>query len=255
MRSFIQLVDPISQNAYSIDRKSMLLQIHEGDSLQEVRLRPFHCAVLWGLFEDHPKPVSYAAVKTKLKSYKLACPDVTRLHRKVSEIRTELGKISPNLLETIQNIRGIGYSLPLNWREPSRQEQIQNIEFQDPKLLEILQGFELLIQNTNGLLAQTSIMKRDDFYILDRKPLYQRLEKSIVTFNDLRDQLIKALRTHPANFLTIRIQNQVALLGTYIGLARMCDFSITREQWQDWHKEEVRRVFADLQSWVKQAEN
>ena len=55
-----------------------------------------------------------------------------------------------------------------------------------------------------------------------------------------------ALKFHEADFLRIRIEFTLSKLKTYIGLARVSEFSITKKQWLEWHEHEVHRVFEEF---------
>jgi hypothetical protein len=62
------------------------------------------------------------------------------------------------------------------------------------------------------------------------------------------------LRLHPVDFLYIRIEFILAKLKTYFGLARISEFSITKEQWLEWHKIELRQTLNELVHNIKQTE-
>ena len=69
-----------------------------------------------------------------------------------------------------------------------------------------------------------------------------------------RKKLFSELRCHPADFIAIRLEFTLAKLKTYLGLARVSEFSITKEQWLEWHEHETRQILNELMHLIKQAE-
>ena len=118
MTSFRQLYDPLKGAHYLLDRKTLVFKVSSNEVNKETRLKPYFSHILSALFAGHPQPVSYEEITNILKYNQLACPDETRLHRKVSDLRIFLAKFHPGLDRLISNTRGVGYSLPLHFKDP-----------------------------------------------------------------------------------------------------------------------------------------
>jgi hypothetical protein len=65
---------------------------------------------------------------------------------------------------------------------------------------------------------------------------------------------LKEIHTHESDFFGIRIQYLLSKLRTYIGLARISEYPITKVQWLDWFEQEVWVLFDDLQKAIKSTE-
>ena len=112
----------------------MVFRAKSDDFKHEIRLKPHFTAILLALFKHHPEPVTYKDLMAILRSNRLACPDDTRLHRKISELRAFLEKTHPQLGQLIHNIRGIGYSLPLRLKDSEKCETTLSQKIKDEKL-------------------------------------------------------------------------------------------------------------------------
>ena len=111
MTSFRQLYDPGTGTHYLLDSKALVFKVSSDEVNKETRLKPHFSQILTALFSGHPQPVSYKEITNILRCNQLACPDETRLHRKVSELRIFLAKFHPGLDHLISNTR---LALPTN---------------------------------------------------------------------------------------------------------------------------------------------
>lgn len=256
MKRILNLFDTKTQALYTIDGASLICRMEEGNMVRETRLKPFQVAILYALFEAHPKPISYEVIEKHLKQYQLTCPDSTRLHRKVSEIRTMLRnlhpKISPNF---IQNTRGIGYSLPLSLRSPYGEETYPKSTFKNKILEKSCQKLEELIHQTIHLTKNARVIKRDDIFILDRNPFKEELFHQVESFETIIQTILKEIHAHPADFIALRLKHLLAKLGTYIGLARVSEYPISLNSWRDWFSQEVWALLHEIKQVMKESEN
>ena len=109
-----------------------------------------------------------------------------------------------------------------------------------------METLENLIYQSVELSIKCDIIKVDSVFILKRKSVHTELENILQIFDIQKRKLLVELKQHPQDFLYIRIEYNLAKLKTYLGLARVSEFSITKEQWLDWHNHEVKRVFEDM---------
>jgi hypothetical protein len=253
MMKFKQLYDPYSQSIYTIDGAAMIFSLSSEDLNINLRLKTHHCAILLALFNEHPKLVSYTSIKSILKKNKLTCPDETRLHRKISELRVLLIKEHPHLKEFISNTRSVGYNLPIHLKEPVDKDATRRDVLSDKILEKLLAQLDKLVETSCELSEKSSIVKVDDAFVLKRSDVKIELGKIIKKFVSLNDSMLKRLKLHNEDFLMIRIQFIMAKLKTYIGLARISEFSITKQQWDDWHQHEIRLVLEELMQLLKKA--
>jgi len=84
---FISLIDTNNQNIVTIDADSFVLRIEIDGIPRESRIKPFMASILYELFKCHPNPLPYDKIIEILKEYGLIISDLTRMHRKLSEIR------------------------------------------------------------------------------------------------------------------------------------------------------------------------
>ncbi len=249
---FKQLYDPKTGVAYSVDGKAMIFRVTSDDLHKETRLKPYHSAVLFALFTEHPGAITYDKIKAILKEHQLVCPDETRLHRKVSELRNCLSQLHPGLEKMICNTRGIGYSLPLHLKDPESSPPVQKLR--SKKLGEILVWLQESITESLALSQKCHMIRCDMGYILKRKPVHVKLEKFLEDFEKIKKQLLAEVKLHTEDFILIRIEFVLAKLKTYLGLARVSEFAITKEQWLEWHEHESMHVLEELAFLLKQAE-
>ncbi|HCU07094.1 MAG TPA: hypothetical protein DIC42_05920 [Holosporales bacterium] len=254
MTSFRQLYDPSTGTHYLLDSKAFVFKISSDEFNKETRLKPHFAQILSALFTGHPGPASYEAITNILKRNQLACPDETRLHRKVSELRVFLVKFHPGLDHIICNTRGIGYSLPLQFKDPETNELSHNYKISNKKIQDALSCFDEYAKESIELSKKCSITKADDSFILQRKPVHANLEHLLENFEKQKKKIYTELRLHPADFTYIRLEFILAKLKTYLGLARISEFSITKDQWLEWHETEIKQTLGELICQIKQTE-
>ncbi len=92
----ISLVDTKNQNVITIDSGRLVLRLEIDEVSRESRIKPYMASVLYALFHHHPKLVSYRAIAEVLKEHHLIVSDLTRMHRKLSEIRQFIKQLHPN---------------------------------------------------------------------------------------------------------------------------------------------------------------
>jgi DNA-binding winged helix-turn-helix (wHTH) protein len=253
MISFKQLYDPGTGTHYLLDSESFIFKISSDKVNKETRLKPHFSQILAALFALHPKPVSYGEIINILKHNQLACSDETRLHRKVSELRVFLTKIHHGLSQLICNTRGIGYSLPLHFKDPETNELSHSYKISNKKIQDVLSCFEEYAKKSLELSKRCSITKTDNGFILQRKPVHSDIEHLIEDYENQKKKLYLELRLHQFDFVYIRLEFILAKLKTYLGLARVSEFSITKEQWLEWHETELRQTLNELIHQIKQS--
>lgn len=254
MRSFKQLVDPKTGIQISINSKTLVFKLVCEDRHQEIRLKPAYAQILSVLFAEHPGHATYDAITHILKQNQLVCPDETRLHRKVSELRGFLVKFHPCLSGLITNTRGVGYGLPLHFIEPQANAVIGHPKIHNPILQHALDCFGAFASQSIELSKQCSLIRVDDVWLLQRKPVHANLERLCDDYEMQKKKIFAELRLHPADFSSIRLEFLLAKLKTYLGLARVSEFSITKNQWLAWHEAEVKQSLHELIQLIKQAE-
>ena len=99
------------------------------------------------------------------------------------------------------------------------------------------------------------IIKIDGYFILQRKPVHSEIETLLKAYKSQQSKLHAALRLHPADFLHVRLEFFLAKFKTYLGLARVSEFSVTKEQWLEWHEVEMGQMLNELIEHIKQAEH
>lgn len=251
--TFKQLYDSKLSVAYTVDGKAMIFRA-VGDHLnQEIRLKPYYAALLLTLFRKHPEPVEYQMVQSILQGHQLACPDETRLHRKVSELRGFLARFHSGLRGVIRNIRGMGYSLPLHFKDPDPgpvRSKVRNKRLQD-----VINALQAYADESLDLSRKCSIAKGANGFVLKRQPVHQEIEELLRQYEKQKKRLFLEIRQHAEDFIAIRIEFSLSKLKTYLGLARFSEFSITKEQWLDWHEHEMQNVLDELIHFLKQSES
>jgi len=254
MTSFRQLYDPSTGTHYLLDSKALVFRISSDEVNKETRLKPHFAQILSALFSGHPGPASYEEITNILKHNQLACPDETRLHRKVSELRVFLAKFYPGLDQLICNTRGIGYSLPLHFKDPETNELSHNYKISNKKIQDALSCVEEYARESIELSKKCSITKADDGFVLQRKPVHTNLEHLLENYEKQKKKIYAELRLHATDFTYIRLEFLLAKLKTYLGLARISEFSITKDQWLEWHETEIKQTLGELIYQIKQAE-
>ena len=152
-----QLYDSETGVHYYIDTQSLLLRISSDQMNRETRLKPYFAEILALLFAQHPQTVSYAAIMKILASHRLVCLDETRLHRKVSDLRRFLARFYPGSVHMILNTRGIGYSLPLHFKDPEIHANSSPYKISHKKLQEVVVNFECFAQKSLLLSKQCKL--------------------------------------------------------------------------------------------------
>lgn len=252
MTAFQQLYDSNAGVYYIIDGKSMIFKITSDKFNKEIRLKPHFSAMLLALFLKHPEAVSYEMMTNILRENNFVCSDETRLHRKVSELRRFLSKFHFGLDGLILNTRGIGYSLPLYLKRPEIIKDTNYKKVGNKRLQVIINLFQQYIVDSLSLSKKCSIVKSVDGFILQRKPVHQEIEQLLNQYEQQKLKLFAELRLHSSDFIAIRLEFTLAKLKTYLGLVRISEFSITKDQWLEWHEYEVGQVLGELVSIVGQ---
>lgn len=250
MITYQQLYDPYTSSFYSIDKKSLVFKVTSDEVTFETRVKPYYCALLLALFTNHPNPVSYENIFKILQENRLSCPDETRLHRKISELRSYLKNKHPSFKDLISNVRGIGYSLPLHFKDPHIDTQ-PTIKIKNETLVKITTHIQEYIETSLFLSSKCNIIQSEDGFILDRKSISSEIESLLKQFTTQQKKLFSELNHHPENFYMIRLELILAKLKTYLGIARISEFSVSKKQWLEWHKLESRQIFNDLIELIK----
>jgi hypothetical protein len=251
---FVSLVDSVSHIVISVNVEALTLRIEGDENTRETRLKPFQAEILYQLCTKHPTPLSYEEICTILKSYNVVVCDPTRMHRKVSEIRKKLQSFCPGLHGMILNTRGSGYGLPLRFKNTCLLENKKTMAFKNAKIAESLSLIQEFIQDAIHCTENSEIKRIQQGFVIDRAPCRDILIDKIAGFDKTSKNILHEIRTHEADFFGIRIQYLLSKLRTYVGLARISEYPITKEQWLDWFELEVWTLFDDLQKAIKSIE-
>jgi len=250
---FRQLYDPKTQTTYTVDEKSNVFGVSSDSLHVKTHLKPHHLTILLSLFKEHPGPVRYKTIMGILENNQLACPDDTRLHRKVSELRSFLVKMHPGLKDFIINTRGVGYNLPIYLKDP-----IETIapkkNLRSKRLQKAVEQLQVLVKASLDVSNKCQIVKMDGFFFLKRSLVGEAVEEQVLHFCQIKEEILTELKRHQADFLRIRIEFTLAKLKTYVALARVSEFSITKEQWLDWHEHEANHVLQELIELLQKSE-
>lgn len=249
--SFKQLYDHYTQSVYTIDNNSMSFKLTSEELNLEFRLKPYSAAIIFALFKEHPRPLLYSNLRRILKKSGFSYSDDTRLHRKVSELRSLLTKKSPSMKELIKNTRSLGYSLPIHFKEPTTFETPETKIIKNQNIKNIFIRIQELINLSTELTSKIPIIKNENLYTLKRSLVSNELEKIVAVFNKCQKNLLKELKLHPVDMEHIRLELILSKIKTYIGLSRLSEFSITKEQWIEWHQSESNRLLSDLLDLIK----
>lgn len=243
---FKQLYDPRAAAHYIVNGKALVFKLSTDEVQKEVRLKKYFAAILEALFSKHPEPISYEELTNILRNAKLACPDETRLHRKMSELRQFLGKIHPGLNSLIVNMRGVGYSLPLHLQDPNASGVSDSYKIKNKTLQTILKGIDNNVKTSITLTKKCPIKKSHVGFVLQRTSVHGEVEQLLERHENHKKKLFEELRLHKADFSAIRLEFTLAKLQTYLGLARISEFSITKDQWVEWHEIETAQIMREL---------
>ncbi|GHU15839.1 hypothetical protein FACS189449_13610 [Alphaproteobacteria bacterium] len=250
---FISLIDSISKNVITVDANSFVLRLEINGVSIETRLKAYHGEILYALFSHHPTALTYDEITDLLMSYNLVIADETRMHRKISELRKFLAKFHPSLEEIIINTRGVGYSLPLRLKNLHELANDNGLKFKNKKINESISIISGLIEDAIHLTSGSKIVRNSHGYVLERNS--KILEEKIEIFNSCEKNIMKQICAHEADFVFLRTQYLLAKLKTYVGLARISEYSISEAQWLDWFKLEAWTLFEDLKKSIKTSEN
>lgn len=240
MNSLYQLHDPKHNGYYLIDANACTLSVKHEGTHKQTRLKKYAAEILATLFNHHPKPVSYQDIQTILEKHRIVCPDETRMHRKISELRVLLCTWHAPFKGLIMNARQHGYHLPLHLQDPS--ERTVSVHLQTPAANDMLHTLMFLTNESLALSRTCTITKSHQGYVLDTRHAAQRIDDLLTHFEKVVDTTPTMLQLHPHDFSKIRLDQSFATLKTYIGLARISAFSITKEKWLEWHEIEVNEI-------------
>jgi DNA-binding winged helix-turn-helix (wHTH) protein len=144
---FISLIDISSKNVITIDADSFVLRLEIGSIPKEIRLKKYHGEILYVPFKQHPKSLGYDEITKLLETCGLIISDDTRLHRKISEIRNFLAKFHPSLADIIINTRGVGYGLPLRFKNLQDVTNDNGVKFKNKKISENIAILAALVES------------------------------------------------------------------------------------------------------------
>lgn len=253
---FISLIDTKNQNIVTINADSFVLRIEIDDISKESRIKPFMASILYELFKGHPNPLPYHKIIEILKEYGLIISDLTPMHRKLSEIRQIIQKLHPSLGELVLNIRGVGYTLPLGFKNLHQLgNQRDNTKFANSKITKAVKTLEALISDSIAMTSENKIIKHAPGYVINGDPVRHILIEKIAAFNECEKIILKEIRVHEADFTGLRINYLLAKLKTYVGLGRISEYPLSQIQWLDWFEQEVWMLFEDLKKFIKFTEN
>ena len=216
-------------------------------------MKRYHADILYWLLNRHPNPVSYDEVMKILKNHGLVITDPTRIHRKISELREFIAKFDPQFKNMIINIRGTGYGLSLQFKNAEPENENGRIKFASKKIEENILLISGLIESAISFTEKSEIISGSYGYIQKRDSAQS--EKNIKIFNRCEKEILDSLHMHEADFIFLRIQYLLAKLKTYIGFVRISEFSISKSQWLEWFKAEVKKNFDELCKMIKESEH
>lgn len=253
---FISLIDTMNQNIIAINADSFILRIEVSGVVREIRIKPFMASILYELFKGHPNPLSYQRIIEILKDYDLIVSDLTRMHRKLSEIRQNIQKLHPSLGGIILNTRGVGYSLPLRFKNLNQLgSKDDNTKFRNSNITKAVEILAALITDSIVTTSESKVIKHHLGYVINRDLILDRVAENISSFNECEKVILKEIRSHEADFIYLRISYLLAKLKTYVGLARISEYPISEVGWHDWFKQEVWILFEDLKKLIRFAES
>ena len=151
----------------------------------------------------------------------------------------------------IKNTRSLGYSLPIHFKEPTTIENHETKLIKNQNIKNIFIGIQELINLSTELTSKIPVIKYGNLYTLKRSSVNNDLEKIIGVFNEYQKNLLKELKLHPVDMEHIRLELILSKIKTYIGLSRLSEFSVTKEQWIEWHQSESNSLLNDLLELIK----
>jgi hypothetical protein len=151
------------------------------------------------------------------------------------------------------NSRGVGYGLSLRLKNIHDVSSDNAISFKNNKINENISIISTLIEDAILLTTRGKIIKNSYGYVMERNA--EILEKKISIFNDCEKVILNQISSHEADFIYLRVEYLLAKLKTYIGFARISEYSISETQWLDWFKLEIYALFDNLKSTIKESEN
>lgn len=250
---FVSMVDIASHNIISIDANAFTLRLEIDGAVRETRLKPYHAAILYSLFTKHPSPLTYEEIIALLKQYNLVVTDLTRMHRKLSEIRGFMNLFHHGLGRLVYNTRGVGYSLPLRLKSLQGVGTASKLQFKNKAIARSVNTVRSLIEAAIKLTAEYKIVPNSSGFISERNLCSQVIAENITIFNKEIAVIMREIRLHEAEFIYIRLEYLLANLRTYVGLARVSEYPISEVQWLDWFSQEVWLLFDSLEKLLKEA--
>lgn len=252
---FISLIDTHNQNIITVDADSLILRVEIEENSKEIRLKSYMASVIYELFYTHPTPLTYDNIISILKKHNLIISDLTRMHRKISEIRNHLLRFHPSLNEILLNTRGFGYGLPLRLKKLHQIEKKEKSSFKSKDINKAIDILHNLINDAIDMTAQNNVVQHRHGYVINRDHVRHDIVEKIVLFNACKKTILEEIRVHEADFTGLRVNYLLAKLKTYIGLARISEYPISETQWLDWFKQEVWLLFEELKKWIRFSEN
>lgn len=251
---FKRLYDPCTQATFTLDEGRYLFSVDCQHVHQGFRLTKLQFAILSLLFREHPQLVSYEELEKVLRAQKIAFPDMTRLHRKVSELRTQLRAFHPALEENIRNLRGVGYNLSASWCSPLPQTSLEATIFQDQALQ--VQAFTLSQLMAQGIqfTRKGALIKREGECVMDRSHFEKELATTLDLFNKTEKAILHQTHLTPTDMSYLRLQAYLANFRTYVGLSRISEYAITHEQWCHWFEQEIQSLYKKITDLLHQIE-
>jgi len=254
----LSIQDTADDYILTLNKDTMVFSIESKGLHKETRLKPFMCDILYTLFKIHPNPLSYHQASVILKKHHLIVSDLTRLHRKFSEIRKTIIELDPRLHSLLLNTRQYGYTLPLSCKAldlEARSCAQMAVAFANPKLAESIALLDRLVAQAIEMTKRNALIRSPDGYIMNRDMERELLVQQIELFKECERIILKEIRCHEADFYRLRIEYTLAKIKTYIGLARISEYPITESQWVDWFQLEVSVLVRELKRLCRDIEN
>lgn len=142
----------------------------------------------------------------------------------------------------------------MHFKELETNELSYNYKISNKNIQDALSCVEEYVRESIELSKKSSITKADDGFVLQRKPVHKNLEHLLENYDKQKKKIYSELRLHSADFTYIHLEFLLAKLKTYLGLARISEFSITKDQWLEWHETEIKQTLGKLIYQIKQAE-
>ncbi|MGL5784378.1 MAG: winged helix-turn-helix domain-containing protein [Alphaproteobacteria bacterium] len=255
-----------------LDERRYLFSLSLDKEEKTFRLSKLYFAILSVLFREHPQIITYENLEESLKSQKISLVDVTRLHRKISELRIQLKLFNPNLEDFIQNLRGVGYHLPSCWEEikksqekgtkkkeqPFIEEPLKSENFlesseksfqiggKNQTLSKILLEFSQLMARSILLTRQGNLTFIQSYCMVDRSVFSEDLQQIELKFLTAKKQLLHMLGLNSQDIFHIRLRAFLSNFYTYISLSRVSEYMIPHEQWCLWFEHEIQQSYEKI---------